>query len=261
MPAVKISIITVSYNSEDFINKFAESVLKYKPSDSELIVIDNDSTDKTATILEKFIPRLKLIKSSENLGFSKASNLAAKEAKGQYLFFLNPDTEFLSEPLGELVNFYEKVSAGIVGPKLIMPSGKPQASVKKLPTVWGAIKEYILGIKYSYSEYVPEGGEPVEVEQLYGAALLISKDLFWRVGGFNEKFFLYYEDAELCRQIRNLGKKVYYYPESSIKHLVGATKSSQNKYKLNLEAARKYHGFFKALVLQLIFRTHGLLRR
>lgn len=256
---VRISVIIVSYNSEDFIEKCVSSILRNLPKDGEVIVLDNASVDKTVDQLRKFAPKIKLIKSSENLGFSKGNNKAAKEAKGEYLFFLNPDTEVNKSIFDELVNFYESTpNAGIIGPKLIMADGKIQPSVKKLPTILGAIEEYIFSIKNAYNQYVPDGKGSVEVEMIYGAAILIRRDLFEELKGFNEKFFLYYEDADLCKRIRELGKKIYYYPKVSLKHLVGATKS-ENKYQENLESSKKYHGMFKFLVLQLIFRLHRFL--
>lgn len=259
MSEVKVSVVIVSYNSKGFIEKCINSVLKNLSEKGEVIVLDNFSTDKTVEILKKSIPKIKLLKSDENLGFAKGCNKAVKEAKGEYLFLLNPDTE-MSEPIiVELIKFYETtVDAGIVVPKLIMLNGQSQASVRKLPTLWGAFKEYILGITHAYSEYVPEGDKPQEVEMAYGAAWLIKKDLFDKLNGFNKKFFLYYEDVDFCRRLKELGKKIYYYPQVSIKHLVGATKSEQDKYKLNLESAKKYHGWFKFVLLQLIFKLSRL---
>lgn len=260
MPVPSISVIIISYNSENFIEKCLSSLLKNLPLKSEVIVLDNASSDSTVEKLTKFIPQIKLIKSSKNLGFATGCNKATQEAKGEYLFFLNPDTEINTPVLEELVEFYgSHPNAGIVAPKLIMPDGKTQPSAKKLPTIWGAFKEYILGIKNSYSQYVPEGDNPQAVEMVYGAAILIKKDLFERLKGFDEKFFLYYEDADLCKRVAEIGKKVYYCPQVSVTHLVGGTRSDQDKYKLNLEASIKYHGFFKSIVLQIIFRLHRLL--
>lgn len=257
----KLSVIIVSYNSESFIEKCILSVLKNLPKNGEVIVIDNNSGDKTVKVLEKFGSEIKLIKSSDNLGFSKGNNRAVKESSGDYFFFLNPDTEIETPVFDELLNFYENtLDAGIVAPKLIMEDGKVQESVKRLPTIWGAIKEFIFGVKNAYIQYVPEGKNPIEVEMVYGAAFLMKKDLFERLNGFDEKFFLYYEDADLCNRIRQLGKKIYYYPGVSIKHLVGATKSNQDKYKLNLESSKKYHGAFGAFILKIIFLTSRLRR-
>ncbi len=253
MQTPKLSVIIVSYNSEAFIEKCLTSL-----QEDEIIVFDNASSDRTIQIIKKFT-NIKLIKSSENLGFAKANNKAAEEAKGEYLFFLNPDTE-VEKPLDELVNFYENTpNAGIVGPKLVLENGAIQPSARKLPTIMGAFKEYILGVKNAYSQYIP-GGKPTEVEMVYGAAILIKKDLFERLGGFDEKFFLYYEDVDLCKRVKNLGKKIYYYPKVTIKHLVGATKSGMDKNKLNMESAVKYHGKLGAFILQLIFLIPRLRR-
>lgn len=256
-----ISVIVVSYSSENFIEKCISSVLENLPKSGEVIVLDNNSTDKTVDILEKFENKIKLIKSKENLGFSKGNNRASKEATGDYLFFLNPDTE-IETSLDPLVAFYENTTdAGIVAPKLIMPSGEIQESVKKLPTIIGAFKEYILRAKKAYSQYVPDTDEPVSVEMVYGAAWLIKKELFRELGGFNEKFFMYYEDADFCKRLGRLGKKVYYYPGVSIKHLVGATRTDKDKYKLNLESSKKYHGLIGIFFLRLIFFISRLLKK
>lgn len=268
MPTPKLSVIIVAYNSENFIERCITSLRDHEigPKQSsedwmEIIILDNASQDGTVKMLKKFLPEIKLIESSENLGFSKGNNKAVKEAKGEYLFFLNPDTELERPVLKELIDFYENTpETGIVGPKLEMGSGKTQPSVRKLPTVIGAFKEYVLGIKNSYEQYVPFGNDPVEVESVYGAAMLIKKELFEKAGGFDEKFFLYYEDADLCKKVRELGKKIYYYPGVLIKHLVGVTKSEIDKYKLNLESAKKYHGQLGAFILQLIFLVPRLRR-
>ena len=254
-----ISVVIVSYNSEDFIEKCITSILKHLPN-SEVLVLDNNSSDSTYKKLEQFGNKIKLVKSSENLGFGRGNNKAVKQASGGYLFLLNPDTEMISS-INELVNFYNDHDAGIVAPKLVTPTGQIQESVKKLPSLWGAFKEYVLGVKNAYSQYAPSVKEPIEVEMAYGAAWLIKKELFNQLNGFNEKFFLYYEDAEFCKRLNKMGKKVYYYPGVSIKHIVGGTKSDTDKYKLNLDSAKKYHGFFGALVLRTIFLISRLLKK
>lgn len=256
------SVIVVSYNSEDFIEKCIKSLLTYLPKDCEIIVIDNNSNDQSVKLLEKFVPKIKLLKSKENLGFSRGNNRAVKQSQGKYLFFLNPDTEIKKPIFNELVNFYEKVEdCGIVGPRLVLPDSTVQESVNNLPTIWGAIKEFIFGIKYTYSQYAPQTDKLVEVESVYGAAMLIKKDLFDKVGGFDEKYFLYYEDMDLCKKVRALGKKIYYYPKVEITHLVGAAKSDRNRYELNYESFVKYHGWLESNILQLIFLVPRLRRR
>lgn len=258
----KLSVIIVSYNSEKFIGSCIDSVLKYLPKNSELLVIDNNSSDKTAQILEKYLPKIKLIKSDKNLGFAKANNLAVESTAGEYLFLLNPDTQVYSNVFELMIKFYEStVDVGIVAPKLVMSNGQTQPSAKNLPTIGRAFLEYVLGVKYAYSEYVPNSNQAQEVEVVYGAAMLIKNDLFKKLNGFDEKYFMYYEDADICKRVRELGKKVYYYPQVSIKHLVGATKSEVDKYKLNYQSFVKYHGPMKAFLFKLIFTVPRLRRR
>lgn len=259
---ISLSVLIVSYNSENFIEKCLISVLKNLPSGGEVIVLDNNSSDGTVSKLEKFLPKIKLIKSSENLGFSKGNNRAARQAKGEYLFFLNPDTEVKNPIFKQLVDFYQETPyIGIVAPRLVLNDGKTQASAKNLPTIGKAIQEFILGIKNSYSEYVPEENEPLEVEAVYGAAMLIRRDLFDNLEGFDEKYFLYYEDLDLCRKVRSIKRKIYYYPKAEIMHLVGATKSEENRYEINKDSFWKYHGFLEGFILQLIFLFPRLRRK
>ncbi len=262
MNNLKTSIIIVSYNSEDFIEKCILSVFKNINSNTEVIVLDNASNDKTYEILGKFKKKIKLLKSEINLGFGQGVNKAVKEAQGEYLFLLNPDTEVKSPFLDEIINFYENnKDCGALGVKTIMPNGEVQKTVKKEPTIKGAFFEFILESKNTYSEYNPKSDKPLEVEVVYAAALLIKKDLFNKLGGFSNKYFMYYEDVDLCKRIRKLGKKIYYYPCVSILHLVGATKSSLDKTVLNYNSSIVYHGRLGVFVLKIIFLVYRIKRK
>ncbi len=258
----KLSVIIVSFNSQDFIDKCIISVLKFLPDKSEVIVLDNASEDLTVDKLKQFTPKIKLIISDKNLGFSNGNNKAVKIAKGEYLFFLNPDTYLTEDIFTPLINFYQAdENIGIIGPKLITPDGSIQATVKKFPSVWGAFKELILGIPKTYSQYIPKENKPIIVDCVYGAAFLISANLFRNCGGFDERYFLYYEDIDLCRKLKKLNKKIYYYPLIELTHLVGATKSNQNRLKLNWDSAKIYHGDFEAFILQIIFFFYRIKRK
>lgn len=264
---INLSIITVSYHSEKFIEKYLNALLHFAPADCEIIIVDSGSKDNTVKKIKQYLSKspkrnkVKLIESKENIGFGRGNNLAVKRSKGRYLFFLNPDTE-LKSSLNVLTSFYQHTKdAGVVAPKLVMGDGRVQPSVKNLPTVRGAFKEYVLGIKHSYSEYTPVTDQVLEVESVYGAAMLVSREVFNRVHGFNEKFFLYYEDVDFCKRVRKLGKKIYYHPGVEIMHLVGAAKGDEDRYQLNQKAARIYHGFFGMWFLKTIFLVPRLRRR
>lgn len=223
MDKAELSIVTVTYNSADFIERYLSSLMKRLPARSEVIIVDNSSSDNTVSIVKKF-PKVKLVASPDNLGFSRGCNLGARQSRGQYLFFLNPDTEVLDHSTAQLVNFLKgNPQVGLVAPRLLTPDGKVHRSVINLPTLRGAIREYLLGKKNAYSQYCPPGKRPIEVEAAYGAAMLLSRQDFEAVHGFDERYFLYYEDLDLCRKIRSLGKKIIYFPGAKFVHLLGAS--------------------------------------
>lgn len=270
--SVKLSTITITYNNAENIKEFTTSLLKRLPKDTEIIILDNDSTDSTVDILSKY-PVIKLIKSDKNLGFGKGCNKAASQAAGEYLLFLNPDVE-IDENIPQMVDFLERnPKVGILVPKLLDSDGKPQNSVTKIPTLLGAIKEFILGMKNEYSEYYPNVSDPTEIEGAYGAAFLIKKNLFNKLKGFDERYFLYYEDLDLCSRVRGEGLKIVYFPHAEFIHHKGLSvksipiieqnklgrvvswffpiKSSGSRY-YNVLGSNIFHGQIKSLLIRLV---------
>jgi len=259
MDNIKLSVITVTFNNQKNIKDYLDSLLKNLPKGSEIIIYDNHSTDRTVKLIEKQKSIL-LIEGSENLGFSKANNLVVRQSKGEYLLFLNPDTRVLDDAINRLLSFARgHQDCGIVAPKLIQPDGNIQPSVRKLPSIWGAFKEYFLGIKGSFEEYVTENNDPISVETVVGAVMLIKREIFNKVGGFDEKYFLYFEDLQLCKDIREIGLKVYYLPTAKVSHQVGGS-SSENKLKWLKESAVKYHGSLNNFILNLVLRIGSIVK-
>src|SRR5690349_16694034 len=143
---MNLSIVTVTYNSENFIGRFLDSVIKNLPPESEIVVVDSGSEDDTVGVLKKYQNKIKIIESKQNIGYGKGNNLGAKEAKGDYILILNPDIKVIDSAIAKLLDFIKQhPAAGIVAPKLIQPDGKTQPSVRKLPTISRAIFEYYLG--------------------------------------------------------------------------------------------------------------------
>ncbi len=266
-----LSVVTVAYNNEKNIEDYLDALRVALPRNSEAIIIDNASSDMTVELVEKE-KWLKLIKNKTNVGFGSGCNIGAKISNSEYIFFLNPDTILSPGSIDKLMNFaLDHPEAGIIAPKLIGKNGKIQESVTSLPSLLGAIKEYMFGQKNAYSQYAPSGNTPVEVEAVYGAAILIKKDLFFKLGGFDEKYFLYYEDLDLCRKLRNAGLKIFYLPEVSIVHLIGqsATGSSNlifgiktlanfiplkqsGSYYYLVQGGYLYHGVIIGLLIKII---------
>lgn len=257
---VDLSVVIVTYNSEKYIKKLLDSLDKFIPSSTEVIIVDNKSMDATLEIL-KSRKDIRLIQSETNSGFAKGSNRGAKDAKGEYLLFLNPDTDILDNSISILLSFIKShKKVGLVGPRLNEPSGKTQPSVRNLPTLWGAFSQYYLGVKNKYDDYVPEGADPVEVESLFGAAMMLKKTVFEKIGGFNEKYFMYFEDLELCKAIRNLGLKIYYLPQAKFGHVVGGS-ISEAKLKWIADSTDTYHGVIQAFLIHFIIRLRNALKR
>lgn len=268
----EVSVIIVTFNSEETIKRCLEAVFKNNPA--EVLAVDNNSQDKTREEIKKFGKSVILIESLENLGFAKACNLAASKASENYFFFLNPDTEILNDALDKLLEFAENHSeVGLIAPRLIKKNGEIQPSVKKLPTLLGVICEYYLRQKGSYHEFIPKSENPVEVEAVYGAAMLVKKDIFQKIKGFDEKYFIYYEDLDLCRKIKNIGKKIIYYPDARVMHEVGVSVKGLSYGGLSfglrtlanffpfkrmgsgyyqIISGNVYHGFIEALIIRIL---------
>lgn len=255
----KLSTIIVTYNSSQHIKDMLLSIEKQTNTSHEIIVVDNNSQDQTVAQIYASRVKVSLLKQKENLGFSKANNLGVKDAKGEYLLFLNPDTRVLDHAIDNLFNFLKsRDDVGIVAPKLIEDNGNIQPSVRNLPTLTNAIKEYYLNIKKSYEPFVPVGNSPQEIESIVGAAIMIPKNLYQKVGGFDNKFFMYFEDLDLCKKVKNAGYKIMYLPEVRMKHSIGASAKTNTKTSQYLKAsATLYHGGFKAFILDLVLRLRS----
>lgn len=249
----KISIIIVTFNSEKTIKVCLDSIIK-SSSDYEIIIVDNNSQDDTCKIVKRFGKNVNLIEAGANLGFAKANNIGVRTAVGEYLIFLNPDTRILgTDSLNKLKeSLKENPEYGIIGPKLIYPDGSLQARVRNLPTAGRAFQEYILQKKGAYDFYQPNCKTLCEVESVTGACIIIKKELFLKVGGFNEKYFLYFEDLELCKEVRYLGYKVGFLSEVIVEHAEGKSGVTQKVKMLSHDSAKKYHGLIDYYLIELI---------
>lgn len=250
MPKPEVSIIIVNYNTAAEIEKCLISIRKAVNSKqkTEIIVVDNASLDNSGEILKKF-KNIKLIQNQKNLGFAAANNIGARVAKGDFLFFLNPDTEVKSDTISNLLEFAKKNPSSIIGPKLLNPDGSTQGSCYNLPTISGAVAEFWFGEKGTYEKFAPKVAKPVKVEAIVGAAMFCPKSIFEKLEGFDPKYFLYYEDLDFCRKAANLKIPVYYYPAAIVIHDVG--KSGGNIQQL-AQSAKIYHGNLKYLLLTAI---------
>ena len=249
---MNLSIIIVSFNTRDLLKKCLDSL----PSSSEIIVIDNGSTDGTVEMLKKTKePKIKLIENKENVGFAKAVNQGLRKAGGEYLLLLNSDIFVKKDALEKLVAFAKGQSqAGVVGGRLLNPDGSLQGSCFYLPTMSRIIKEFWLNGPSTLSKYTPLEDKPVEVEAVIGAVFLIPKKVLQKVGFFNERYFMYFEDLDYCRRVREAGFKVYYLPEAEFIHEHGASGKSipQQTHRWLVGSSKVYHGTAKYYLITFI---------
>ena len=192
----------------------------------ETIVVDNASTDGSAAMVAEDFPEVILIRNNKNVGFAKASNQAARKARGQYLFFLNNDTEVPAYTLARMVDYARRhPEVGILGPRLLDKAGKPQISYRDCPTV-GAMLHMISFLRWTglikkhYQNYRRRSFTPLcekRVTILLGAAILIPRNLFEAVGHWDEKFTFGVEDVELSTRISKTHELVYL-PDVEIIH-------------------------------------------
>ena len=237
---MKISVIIVSYNCKAFLDYCLQSVSKaLKQIDSEILVIDNCSTDGSVEYLKLKKYDLRIIENKENLGFSKANNKAAKLAKGEYLFFLNPDT-IIPEDLIDSFFKNKKPNTGIFSFRMIDGEGIfLKESKRNFPNV-SIISKKIIGIN---SGYYSELGEldSGNVDVLCGANMFIEKSLFIDINGFNEEYFMFGEDIEICHETFKKGYNNFYCGSSSIIHFKGQSTVNDTKYLKNFYGAMEIY--------------------
>ncbi|MFA4817781.1 MAG: glycosyltransferase family 2 protein [Parcubacteria group bacterium] len=223
----KLSIIIVNYQSEKYLAKCIFSIKeKILAVEYEIIVVNNDDLDIQCP------SEARLINTGKNIGFGAACNLGARMAQGEILCFLNPDTEIVSENILNLLSEFEKdKKLAIVGPRLVRENGKTQWwCAGEEFTLWRLIKNNIGLID---SKKIWESQKDVAADWVSGAALFVKKEIFEKVEGFDEDFFMYFEDIDLCRRARQLGYKVLYFPKFTIKHFGGKSfldKKTQKAY-------------------------------
>lgn len=227
---IKISIIIVIYKGQPYLKSCLDSIFdNVKGVNLEVIIVNNNPQKLD---LSDSDPRIKIINAGQNLGFGRGHNLGAKSASGEILWLLNTDTEILAGDIREIIReFIEKGEMGITGARLIGENNKEQEwSTGVESTLWDLIKNN-LGIKSSRKIW--ESKKKKEADWVSGTSLFIRKELFEKIGGFDEKFFMYFEDIDLCKRVREAGYKVIYFPEFVIKHFGGKSFESstlQKKY-------------------------------
>lgn len=198
---MELSIIIVNFNRKEYLLKGLGSIFRsLKNPDFEVIVVDNNSSDGSVEAVREKFPAVQIIVNDQNQGFGAANNQAVKEARGEFLMLLNNDTCVLDGAIEKLVNFLRRhPEAGLIGAKLLKPDGSVQKQGRPLWPFWKSSK--IRSVSF-----------------LPATAVVIKKNLFEKLGGFDEKFFFYNEDLDLCRRIIKTGLRIYFLPDAEVIH-------------------------------------------
>jgi len=258
-----VSVIIVNYNAGHLLIKAVKSVINLPGV--EVVVADNASTDQSFAKLESQVKasNLVLIDNHANLGFGKAVNQAVAKSQGDYIYLLNPDASLSATALSRMIQTAQTYqSRAIIAPRLENPDGSPQSSCYRPQTIGNAIKEYWLGIRGSYSKYLPKGKRPVAVHAAVAAAWLVPRSVWDELGGLSDRFFLYFEDLDMCDRAYAQGVQVIYDPQAVVKHAHGvSSRTNPIVMKLFTQSAWEYHGWVKKLTIDAVIRFRDLFTR
>lgn len=248
---MQLSIIILNYNVRYFLEQCVLSVEKaLEGIDGEIIVIDNASSDDSCEMMRTKFPHIKLIENASNLGFPKGNNIGVAQAKGEYICVLNPDTVVAEDTFSKILNSENwTLNTGIIGCKLIDGAGNFLPESKRgVPTPWVAFTK-IFGLykisnyfgKY-YAQHLAEN-ESGKVDILVGAFMVMKRELYLEVGGFDENCFMYSDDIDLSYLVLKTGKSNYYFHETSVIHYKGESTVRDGTYMKRFREAMQF--FYK----------------
>lgn len=237
---MNFSIIIINYKTPELTAQCLRGLLALpKPENREIIIIDNASgDDSVAKLKTEFQDKIQIISNRINLGFAGANNQGAALAQGELLLFLNSDTIIKDDILSSCEAIFKGDNKiGIVSPRLMLENGEPQKmAYNHFPTLWKLITR-----KSKQEIRVPSEAKILEVDWVSGCALVIKKDLFNKLGGWDDNFFLYFEDVDLCKRTKELGYKVVVNLKTSLIHLGGKSLAKQSERKKYYYEAQDYY--------------------
>ena len=266
---MQLSVIILNYNVRYFLEQCVLSVQKALENiEGEIIVIDNNSSDDSCTMMKELFPNVKLIENKENLGFPKGNNIGVAQAKGEYICILNPDTVVAEDTFTSILNSKLETrnsQLGIIGCKLIDGTGNFLPESKRgVPTPWVAFTK-IFGLykvsnlfgKY-YAQHLTEN-QSGKVDILVGAFMVMKRELYNEIGGFDENCFMYSDDIDLSYMALKKGKANYYFHETTVIHYKGESTVRDEKYMKRFQEAMNffYSKHFKKSFIFDIFMKMG----
>ena len=251
---IQLSILIIEYNSEKWLCDCLDSIMGNIRDEIsyEVIVVDNYSGNKLGKNISDKYPSIEYIANKKNLGFGDGNNVGAAKANGDYLLLINPDTIVIGDAIQQL---YQYISShpkyGIIGPRLIQNTNGEEENdyYGDFPT----LKSLLLRNNHTKIE---ETKDLFAAERISGACMMMKKEIFDRVGGFDSDYFMYFEDTDLCQKISNLGYRIAVLKKSSILHFGGKAHASTKQKKLYYYASQnhyfqKHYGLFQETIMKI----------
>jgi GT2 family glycosyltransferase len=228
---IQLSIIIINFNSIDYIKLLIKSILKFVINIKyEIIIIDNNSNDEISSLklISKNVITFKL---NKNIGFAAANNYGVSKSNGEYLYFLNPDTEILDYNTNILLyNLINDSKIGIVAPQILNSDFSLQYNARLNPNIFSILlftfgfnKFFKVEKLYDYKMKYFDHNNILNPDWVSGAGFMISYNLFYIINGFDERYFFYYEDLDICRKVRKLDLQIKCYNNVRIKHYAGGS--------------------------------------
>lgn len=272
-----VSVVIVNWNVRDLLRRCLASVAisddlfvagiakSAGPWTAEVIVVDNASTDGSAAMLAREYPWVSVIVNADNIGFTRGNNQGLAVSRGRFVLFLNPDTEIAADTIATMLGFAAANPAvGIVGPQLRYGDGSPQSSRRRFPTLATFLIESTVVQQWwprnqvlsRYYMLDRSDNAVSRVDWVVGACMLVRREVLDQIGGFDEGFFMYSEELDLCRRAVSAGWQVVYYPPARVTHYEG--KSSEQVvaarqirfHTSRVRYVRKYHGAAAAALVR-----------
>jgi len=267
--SMDVSIIIVNYNTTKLLCQAINSIIQQTSDiEYEIIVIDNSSDENPEQIIkDKYSENVRFFLSKQNIGFGGANNLGIKSAIGRNIFFLNPDTIILNNSIKLLSDFLDQnKTAGIVGGNLYNLEKMPAYSFRRfLPSIFWELNDLLSTlperIVYGKKSYFNNGTEPLEVGYLTGADIMISREVLNKIKGFDQRFFLFFEETDLSKRIKSLGFSIVNLPDARIVHLEGESfDSKSHRLSFYIESKFTYYRihfniFIRIILITIIYLT------
>ncbi len=272
-PTLDLSIVIVNFNTRDITLDCLRSIHTHTQDISfEILVLDNHSSDGSAQAIRENFPQVVLIENEDNRGFSAANNQGLRISKGRYAVLLNSDTLLVENCFAAIVCYLDAhPEFSILGPEILDANNQPCSMRLWEDTAYDAALK-ILGRFDVASEFNKMGvRETKEVEVVGGSCFVIKREIFATMGLLDENYFLYNEEDDFCRRARRLGKKICYFPEAHLQHLLGQSthqpeireKVILETYKSNLYFFSKYYSVPWNILLRSLYNltfAFGILR-